>query len=284
MDQVDEEGGAAREDHREAEKELAAELVHAEDGPEVTGQRGQGHDEAVDEHLVPGNVEGTVEWLLVWIFGRDLLRDNLTYSLGHVGVCLIKLRQLIKQLREPIPESVISKLDGEIDDQQDQSYLPQWSGEQFLEETENFENDLEDVPALLTILARVLPSQCPHRVLTPGLAGVFAEDCPQQLQGLVMSALAQEELGRLREEDEHQADQEAGAGTGQREPAPWGPGQLVRDDRPGQARHRHITHHPECGQQTQRPAPPPARLKLGKICPHQRYAATHAENRGGDYK
>ena len=37
---VDEEGGASGEDHREAEEELAAKSVHAEDSPDVTGQRG----------------------------------------------------------------------------------------------------------------------------------------------------------------------------------------------------------------------------------------------------
>ena len=65
LHQIDQKGRATGENHREAEKELAAELVHAEDGPEVAGQRGQGHDEAVDEHIVTGDVEGAVEGLLV---------------------------------------------------------------------------------------------------------------------------------------------------------------------------------------------------------------------------
>ena len=51
-----------------------------------------------------------------------------------------------------------------------------------------------------------------------------------------MFTLTEQELGGLREEEEDQTDQETGASTGQCEPAPGGPGQLVRDDGPGQAR------------------------------------------------
>ena len=132
LDHVDEEGAAAGEDHREAEEELPAQLVHVEDGPEVAGEGGQRHDEAVDEDLVLGNVERAVHEVVLPVpgGGGHLLGHDLAHGLGGVGELLVVLLQLVEQLREPVPEAVVAELDGEVDHEHDHGHPPQRARQQ----------------------------------------------------------------------------------------------------------------------------------------------------------
>ena len=91
-----------------------------------------------------------------------------------------------------------------------------------------------------------------------------------------MLALGQQELGRLWEDDEGETSQQTGHTADESEESPAGPGHGVGDDDPGQSRHHHVTHHPECSQHTQHSSSLILGLKLCEVGPDKRNTATNS--------
>ena len=91
-----------------------------------------------------------------------------------------------------------------------------------------------------------------------------------------MLVLAEHELGRLRQGEESDADDEAGGGADHGEDSPAGPVQLVGDDGPGQAGHGDVPDHPEGGEDTEGPASLGAGLELSEVGPDERNTAAYS--------
>ena len=108
------------------------------------------------------------------------------------------------------------------------------------------------------------------------MTSLSPEDPPHDLQALVLLVPAEQELGRLRQGEQGDADDGAGGGADHGEHSPAGPLQLVGDDGPGHASHSDVTDHPEGGEDTEGSASLAAGLELGKIGPDERNTAAYS--------
>ena len=124
----------------------------------------------------------------------------------------MKLLQFIEKFREPKPESVVTKLDGKVDCDHGEGDVDDVSGEQLAR-------------LVQTLLCCLAPAQlgCREDVRTDPVTEeprhgevrqvascVGAEHQSQHGQALSLPALAQQELGRLWQQEQRQGDQQAG--------------------------------------------------------------------------
>ena len=114
--QVDQEGGAATEQHGQAQEELPTQLVHVEYCPNVCRSRGQGYDKTIDKHFLIRDMRTTLSGHIVTLVIFHFKTNNLTHTQCLIRMMSMELLKFVEQLREPEPETIVTKLNGKVDD------------------------------------------------------------------------------------------------------------------------------------------------------------------------
>lgn len=272
------------------EEELASHHVHAENGQQIGGQgRGQ-RDERFHEHrfrymrgagAIPALLLGEVHH----IFGDG------TDAGGLVGEGLLVRLEAIEQLREPHQQAVVANVECKVDRDRDDGEAQDGR----LEQGATVVHHAADHARVLILHARralqqlLVHLQVVDHVLVGATLRVRHEDATEDGQGTILLAARQQELGRLRQIEEQEADQERGQRAYQQEDAPRVVREVVRneanacrDDQPGQTGHEQVAKCPEGGHEAQHGAALSLRLELGEVRPDHRTATAQTEGKRED--